>query len=131
MRIAICALLTTMAFTACSWQRRSWKDRMPFVDCEPRTARAKAELGPIPKLAHLEHPTLAEQQEIVRYLNQKNAIEGTVAFGDYYPPGCATWTVDRNGNVPNVNPIRKPGCGNDLEQKLRDFTIPPPNGAKK
>ena len=65
MRIAICATLTMIAFAACSRQE-SWKDRLPTVDCEPRTARAKAELGPIPKLAHFEHPTLAEQQEIVR-----------------------------------------------------------------
>jgi len=128
MRIAICAALTTIAFAACSRQQQSWKDRMPATDCEPRTARAKAELGPIPKLAHFEHPTLAEQQEIVRYLNRKNAIEGTVDFGDYYPPGCATWSVNPDGDVPKVNPIRKPGCGNDLEQKLRDFNIPPPKG---
>ena len=127
MRIAICAALITLTFVACSRQQ-SWKDRLPTVDCEPRTARAKAQLGPIPKLAHFEHPTLAEQQEIVRYLNRKNAIEGTVDFGDYYPPGCATWSVNPDGDVPKVNPIRKPGCGNDLEQKLRDFNIPPPKG---
>jgi hypothetical protein len=128
MRIAICAVLTVIAFAACSRQQQSWKDRMPATDCEPRTARAKAELGPIPKLPHFEHPTLTEQQEIVRYLNQKNAIEGTIIFGDYYQPGCLTWSVDPNGDVPNANPTRKPGCGNDLEQKLRDFNIPPPKG---
>ena len=96
MKLTLCAVFA-ITLSACSGghdQQYTWKDRMPTVDCAPRTPQAKAELKGCPKLADFQHPTLAEQREIVGYLNRKNQIEGTIDFGEYYPPGCATWTLD-------------------------------------
>jgi hypothetical protein len=128
MKLTLCAVLA-ITLAACGGgqgQQQTWKDRMPHADCAPRTARAQAELGACPKLAHFQHPTLEEQAEIVRYLNRKNQIEGTIVFGDYYPPGCATWTVDPSKDVPKFSGVFSASCGNNLQEKLRDFSIPGP-----
>ena len=106
MKLTLCALVA-ITLSACSGghdQQYTWKDRMPTVDCGPRTPQAKAELKSCPKLADFQHPTLAEQREIVGYLNRKNQIEGTIDFGEYYPPGCATWTLDPAKDVPKITP---------------------------
>jgi hypothetical protein len=132
MRLTLCTVLA-LNLAACGGrqdEQHTWKDRMSTVDCTPRTARAQAELGACPRLAHFPHPTLAEQAEIVRYLNRKNQIEGTIVFGDFFPPGCLTWTVDPANDVPRYTEAHKPGCGNDFQQKLRDFSIPGPAATK-
>ena len=105
---------------------QTWKDRMPNVDCTPRTPEAKAELKACPKLADSQHPTLAEQREIVGYLNRKNQIEGTIDFGEYYPPGCAAWTLDPANGVPKITPTYSAKCGNNFQERLREFNIPGP-----
>jgi hypothetical protein len=101
MRLTLCTVFA-ITLAACGGgqdQQQTWKDRMPNVDCTPRTPRAKAQLGACPTLADYLHPTLAEQSEVVRYLNRKNAIEGTIVFGDYLPPGCLTWSIDPTNDV--------------------------------
>ena len=132
MKLTLCALVA-ITLSACSGghdQQYTWEDRMPTVDCGPRTPQAKAELKACPKLADFQHPTLAEQREIVGYLNRKNQIEGTIILGNYSPPGCLTWTVQPDNDVPKPNISTKPGCGYDLQQKLRDFNIPGPPTTK-
>jgi hypothetical protein len=123
----LCAglMMAALVLSACAQKKKyTWRDRMPTVDCEPRTAKAREELGGCPKLADYQHPTLEEQREFVSYMNKKNAIEGTLMFGDYYPPGCLKWSADPTSDVPKSTPIKKPGCEQDLEKKLRNFSVP-------
>lgn len=121
--VAVVAAMIVLG--ACAQKKKyTWKDRMPTVDCTPRTAKAKAKLGGCPKLADYQHPTLEEQSEFVDYMNKKNAIEGTIMFGDYYPPGCLKWSVDPTSDVPKSTPIKKPGCEQNLEKKLRTYKLP-------
>ena len=132
MKLTLCTVLA-ITLAACGGghdQQYTWKDRMPTVDCGPRTPQAKAELKGCPKLADFQHPTLAEQREIVRYLNRKNQIEGTIDFTQYFPPGCYTWTVDPTSDVPKGHPQHSAECHNNLEEKLRDFNIPGPATTK-
>jgi len=59
MKLTLCAVLA-ITLSACSGghdQQYTWKDRMPTVDCAPRTPQAKAELTGCPKLADFQHPT--------------------------------------------------------------------------
>jgi hypothetical protein len=61
---------------ACTQKKKyTWADRLPAADCNPRTAKAKAELGSCPELADPQHPTLQEEQQFVSYMNKKNAVE--------------------------------------------------------
>jgi len=114
-----------LAATACHHGKQyTWADRFPQDDCNPRTARAKEQLGACPKLADPQHPTQKETQEFVDYMNRKNAIEGTMLLADYYPPGCWKWSVNPNtGNV-DSGPTAKKDCGQNLEQKLRNSSVP-------
>lgn len=123
----LCAALVTalIVLSACAQKKQyTWADRFPQDDCNPRTVKAKEELGGCPRLADPQHPTLQEKQEFAEYMNKKNAIEGTYA-GDYYPPGCWKWSIDpRTGDLtPAV--IKTKSCDKDnLEKKLRNFKIP-------
>ena len=125
--VILCAALVTAAvvFSACAQKKKyTWADRFPQDDCNPRTAKAKAELGGCPKLADPQHPTLEEKREFVEYMNKKNAIEGTYA-GDYYPPGCWKWSIDPKTGDVTSGPTGVKACEKDnLEEKLRDFKIP-------
>lgn len=128
MKLTLCTVLA-VTLAVCSRghdQQHTWKDRMPAVDCGPRMPEAKAELTGCPKLADFQHPTLAEQRKIVSYLNRKNQIEGTIDFGEYFPPGCATWSLDPAKGVPKITPTYSAHCGNNFQDKLRDFNIPGP-----
>lgn len=122
-----CAALVAAAIvlSACAQKKKyTWADRFPQDDCNPRTAKAKEELGGCPKLADPQHPTLEEKREFVQYMNKKNAIEGTYA-GDYYPPGCWKVSIDPNTGDITAGPTGMKGCEKDnLEKKLRNFKIP-------
>ncbi|MGH9451055.1 MAG: hypothetical protein ACRD11_11015 [Terriglobia bacterium] len=123
----LCAALATavIVLSACAQKKQyTWADRFPQDDCNPRTAKAKEELGGCPRLADPQHPTLQEKREFVEYMNKKNAIEGTYA-GDYYPPGCWTWSIDSRTGDTTSGPTGMKGCDKDnLEKKLRNFKIP-------
>ncbi|MGA2987204.1 MAG: hypothetical protein ABSG32_25700 [Terriglobia bacterium] len=134
MKLLLCTVFA-ITLAACGGgqdNHQTWKDRMPTVDCTPRTPQAKAELKACPKLADYLHPTRAEQREIVGYLNRKNQIEGTIDFTQYFPPGCYTWTFDPTSDVPKGHPQHSAECHNNLQEKLRDFNIPgPPTTTKE
>lgn len=123
----LCAafLVAVILLSACAQKKKyTWADRFPQDDCNPRTAKARAELGGCPRLADPQHPTLEEKREFVEYMNKKNAIEGTYA-GDYYPPGCWKWSIDPNTGDATSGPTGMKSCEKDnLEKKLRDFKIP-------
>ena len=58
MRLTLCAVLA-ISLAACGGghdQQYTWKDRMPTVDCAPRTPQAQAELRSCPRLAHFPAP---------------------------------------------------------------------------
>jgi len=122
-----CFVLVMAAITvsACSQGKKyTWANRFPQDDCNPRTAKAKDELGGCPKLANPQHPTLQEKRQFVNYMNKKNAIEGTILLGDYYPPGCWKWSVNPKTGAVDSGPTGKKGCGHNLEKKLRNYSLP-------
>lgn len=123
----LCAVLVAaaIALSACQQKKKyTWVDRFPQDDCNPRTAKAKAELGGCPKLADPQHPTLEEKREFVEYMNKKNAIEGTM-LDQYYPPGCWELSLDSETGDITAGPTGMKSCQKDnLEKKLRNFKIP-------
>lgn len=114
-----------IALSACAQKKKyTWADRFPQDDCNPRTAKAKEELGGCPKLADPQHPTLEEKREFVEYMNKKNAIEGTM-LDQYYPPGCWKLSLDQNTGQITAGPTGTKACEKDnLEKTLRNFKIP-------
>lgn len=114
-----------LVLSGCAQKKKyTWADRLPHADCNPRTAKAKAELGACPKLADAQHPTFQEQQEFVTYMNKKDAIEGTDMGGVILPPGCYKWSIDQ-GQVNSKKISNSPRCeGSDLEKNLRHFKLP-------
>jgi hypothetical protein len=105
-------------------KKYTWADRLPAADCNPRTAKAKAELGGCPELADPQHPTLQEEQQFVSYMNKKDAIEGTEMDGTILPPGCYKWDIEY-GRVHSKKVSNDPKCqGPDLGKKLRTFKLP-------
>lgn len=123
---AICAAIVAVILLAGCRQGKkyTWADRFPQDDCNPRTARAKEELGGCPKLADPKRPKLQEEREFVTYMNKKNAIEGTILLGTYYPPGCWRWSVNPSTQAIDSGPTGKKDCGQNLEKKLRNFSVP-------
>ncbi len=118
-------IAVVLTITACHQGKKyTWADRFPQDDCNPRTAKAREELGSCPKLGDPQQPTLQEKHEFVDYMNKKNAIEGTILLGDYYPPGCWKWSVDPNTQDINSEPTGKKECGQNLGKKLRNYKIP-------
>jgi hypothetical protein len=122
---AVAIVAAALVFSACAQRKQfTWANRLPDADCNPRTARAKAELRGCPKLADPQHPTLQEEQEFVTYMNKKDAIEGTDMGGVIVPPGCYRWSIDQ-GQVNSKKVTNDPRCqGSDLEKKLRSFKLP-------
>lgn len=121
----VAAVAAMIGLGACAQKKKyTWADRFPQDDCNPRTAKAKEELGGCPKLADPQHPTLQEKQEFVTYMNKKNAIEGTM-LDQYFPPGCWKWSIDPKTGDVTSGPTKMRGCQKDnLEKKLRNYKIP-------
>jgi hypothetical protein len=119
------ATLAAILLAGCHRGKKyTWADRFPQDDCNPRTAKAKEELGGCPKLTDPQRPTPQEKQKFVTYMNRKNSIEGTILLGSYYPPGCWNWSVNPNTRDIDSGPTGKKNCGQNLEKKLRNFSVP-------
>jgi hypothetical protein len=104
----------------------TWANRLPSADCNPRTAKARAELGGCPKLTDPQHPTLQEVHVFVNYMNKKDAIEGTEIDGRIEPPGCNKWSIDpASGQLKFASTRNSERCqGKSLEKSIRTFKIP-------
>ena len=126
----VCAALMVAAVvsTAChqdgTEKKYTWADRLPSADCNPRTPKAKADLGGCPSLTDPQHPTPEEEHEFVTYMNKKDAIEGTNMDGAILPPGCYQWGINA-GQVNFRKVSNDQHCqGSDLEKKLQNYPSP-------